>query len=175
MNVWHDVSPGENIPEEFEAFIETPAGSRNKYELDKKTGLLRLDRVLYSPVHYPGDYGFIPRTVWFDNDPVDVLVLTHHPVTPGVLMGARPIGVLRMLDKNEEDDKIIAVPIDDPKFNEIKDISQISEHQKKEIKHFFEIYKTLQKVEVKVFDYLGAKEAKETIKKGLKLYKELMS
>jgi inorganic pyrophosphatase len=172
MNAWHDVNPGKNIPNEFTVYIEVPAGSRNKYELDKETGLIKLDRVLYSPVHYPGDYGFIPQTYWEDGDPVDVIVLSHHPVVPGCLMDVRPIGVLKMIDSGEEDDKVICVPLEDPKFNEVKSLKNISDHQKKEIIHFFEVYKELQNKKVDVKEMLDRPEALKVVTKGLKLYKE---
>jgi inorganic pyrophosphatase len=172
MNAWHDVSPGEGIPEKFTVYIEVPAESRNKYEMDKETGLIKLDRVLYSPVHYPGDYGFIPQTYWEDGDPVDVLVLSHHPVVPGCLMDVRPIGVLKMNDSGEEDDKVICVPLEDPKFNETISMKDVSQHKQKEIIHFFEIYKQLQKKEVKVRGIEDKKEAINVVKKGLQLYKD---
>ena len=172
MNPWHEISPGEDVPNEIVAFIEVPSGSRNKYELDKTTGLIRLDRVLYSPVHYPGDYGFIPQTYWEDGDPVDVLVLSHHPVISGCLVDARPIGVLKMIDSGEEDDNIICVPVGDPKFAEVMSIKDISSHQVKEIVHFFEVYKHLQGKKVKVTKVLDRKEALAAVKKGIKLYNE---
>ncbi|MAG47841.1 inorganic pyrophosphatase [archaeon] len=173
MNIWHDLDPGKKAPEEITVAIEVPTGSQNKYELDKESGMVKLDRVLYSPMHYPGDYGLIPKTLWLDGDPLDVLVLTTNPLLPGVLADVRPIGVLKMVDNGEEDDKIIAVPIEDPRFNEIKDIKHISEHKRKEIKHFFEVYKHLQNVKVTVHEeFLNKKEAIKVIKKGLELYKK---
>jgi inorganic pyrophosphatase len=126
------------------ALVEIPSGSRNKYELDKESGLMRLDRVLYSAVHYPGDYGFIPRTLAEDGDPADILVLLNEPTFPGCQIDARPIGILRMLDRGEPDDKILAVPVNDPFYHEYFDIADIPQHYLKEVEHFFHIYKDLE-------------------------------
>ena len=144
LHPWHDLPSGPHPPEEVTAIIEIPSGSRNKYELDKETGLFRLDRVLYSAVHYPGDYGFIPRTLSEDGDPCDVLVLIKEPTFTGCEIRARPIGVLRMVDRGQPDEKILAVPAQDPFQNEFFDIADISQHQLKEIEHFFLIYKDLE-------------------------------
>ncbi len=173
MNLWHDLNPGKKIPEEFTVVIEVPSGSQNKYEIDKETGLIKLDRVLYSSIHYPGDYGLIPRTLWTDGDPVDVLVLTTNSLFPGILVDVRPVGVLKMVDKGEEDDKIIAVPVNDPRFAHVQDINDIPPHLKKEIRNFFETYKQLQGVKVIVQEEFMNKEyAKKVILKGLELYKK---
>ncbi|HCL81851.1 MAG TPA: inorganic pyrophosphatase, partial [Nitrospiraceae bacterium] len=150
FNPWHDVSPGEKCPTEINAIIEVPMGSSTKYEIDKETGMIKLDRVLYSPVHYPADYGFIPRTYWEDDDPLDIIVISNFPVNPLTLVKARPVGVLRMIDKERDDTKIIAVHSTDPRFDGIKNLKDISEHTIKELRHFFEIYKELQGVKVTV-------------------------
>ena len=143
-NPWHEVEIGEKSPEIINAIIEIPKDSQLKYEFDKKTGLLRLDRFLYSAVHYPGDYGFIPQTLWEDNDPLDVIILTGRPVYPMTLAKIRVIGVLRMIDSDEKDDKIIAVYDRDPRFKEFQDIKDIPTHTIEELRHFFETYKALQ-------------------------------
>src|ERR1041385_6012108 len=144
IHLWRDIPPGRHPPEEVTAVIEIPFGSRNKYELDKTTGLLKLDRVLYSAEHYPGDHGFIPRTLHEDGDPLDVLVLVKEETFPGCLIDVRPLGVLRMKDKGEPDDKILAVPLHDPYYEEFFDIADIPQHLLKEIEHFFERYKDLE-------------------------------
>ena len=169
---WHDVSYGKNAPNVIQAIIEVPKDSKLKYEVDKETGLIILDRPLYSSVHYPGDYGFIPQTYWEDGDPLDIIVISNFPVFPGVIVEARPIGVLHMEDEGEADDKIIAVHDTDPRFNHYQDLKDIPEHIKLEIKHFFETYKQLQNKKVKVLEFSNAKKAKECIKKGIKLYDE---
>jgi len=172
MNPWHGVNPGNKIPEEVNVVVEVPKDCKLKYELDKETGLLKLDRALYSAVHYPGDYGFIPKTYWDDDDPLDVLILSNFPIFPLTLVQVRPIGVIEMKDGSEMDDKIIAVHSNDPRFDRYKDLKDVPEHMILEIKHFFETYKELQNKKVKILNLKGAKEAKECIIKGLKLYKE---
>ena len=144
IHPWRDLPPGKHPPEEVTALIEIPSGSRNKYKLDKDSGLMRLDRVLYSAVHYPGDYGFIPRTLHEDGDPCDILVLVNEPTFPGCQIDARPIGVLMMLDRGEPDDKVLAVPSNDPYYSEYFDIADIPQHYLKEVEHFFHIYKDLE-------------------------------
>jgi inorganic pyrophosphatase len=151
--MWRDLPPGPKAPEVVTAVIEIPAKSRNKYELDKDSGLLKLDRVLYSAVHYPGDYGFIPRTLHEDNDPMDILVRINEPTFPGCLIEARPIGVLRMLDKGEPDDKVLAVPCNDPFHNEYYDIADLPQHYLKEVEHFFHIYKDLEGKRVQILGW----------------------
>ncbi|MBS1266195.1 MAG: Inorganic pyrophosphatase [Candidatus Woesearchaeota archaeon] len=171
MNAWHDISPGK-VPDKFNVLVETPKGSKNKYELDKKTGLLKLDRTLYSPVYYPGDYGFIPQTWWYDNDPLDVVVISSHPVYPLTLVIARPIGLIKMIDNEQKDFKIMAVPIGDPNFKDIKKLSDLPEHKIKEIEHFFNIYKELQEIKCEVVKFKGRKSAKKIINTSIQLYKE---
>ena len=172
INAWHDISPGEKVPEVVNAIIEIPKDSQIKYEFDKKTGLLKLDRFLYSAVYYPGDYGFVPQTLWDDNDPLDIMILTNRPVYPLTLAKARVIGVLRMVDNGEKDDKIIAVYDDDPRFKEFEDITHVPKHIVHELKHFFETYKHLQGKECKILEVLSKKYALEDVKKAVKIYGE---
>ena len=170
MNPWHDVAVGKKAPEVINAIIEAPKHSTLKYEMDKETGMLLLDRALYSAVYYPGNYGFVPQTYWEDNDPLDIMILGNQPIYPLTIVHARPIGVLRMQDNGESDDKIIAVINDDPRFEEVTDISDVAKHIRKELKHFFETYKQLQGKNVVILEELGAQEAKDTIQKAIALY-----
>lgn len=171
-NVWHDVGVGKKSPEVVNVIIEIPKDSQVKYELDKKTGLLKLDRVLYSSVHYPGDYGFVPQTLWEDGDPLDIIVLTGRPVYPLTLAKVRVIGVLRMVDNGEKDDKIIGVYDKDPRFEEFQNLEDIPKHTIFELKHFFETYKELQGKECQVPEILGKEHAFKDVEKGIKLYKK---
>jgi inorganic pyrophosphatase len=150
INLWRDLSPGHHPPDEITAVIEIPFGSRNKYEFDKPTGLIKLDRVLYSAVHYPGDYGFVPRTLHEDGDPLDVLVLVKEQTFPGCMIDVRPLGVLRMLDRGEPDDKILAAPLRDPYYEEFFDIADIPRHLLKEVEYFFRTYKDLEGKRVQI-------------------------
>ena len=143
MNIWHDMEPDRITKDSFFAVIEIPKGSKMKYELDKKTGLLKLDRVLYTSTHYPANYGFIPRTYAEDGDPLDVLVLCSEAIYSMALVRCYPIGVISMLDEGAKDDKIIAVPFDDPTYNSYKDISEVPAHKFEEMSHFFSVYKQL--------------------------------
>ena len=172
MNLLHDVTPGKNIPEEINVIVEINKGSKNKYELDKETGLIMLDRVMYTSQDYPFDYGFVPQTHWHDGDPLDVVLLTTHPLVPGLLLTARPVGVLDMIDDGESDAKIIAVPSKDPRWKEVKDLTDINAHTIEEIKHFFETYKQIQKKSVTIPTIRNAQAAKEVIKEGVELYKK---
>ena len=144
MNIWHDISPKRIKPNQFYAVIEISKGNKNKYELDKETGMLKLDRVLFTSTHYPANYGFIPRTYASDNDPLDVLVLCSEQIRPMTIVECKPIGVLKMTDSGMSDEKIIAVPINDPNYNTYEDVSQLPAHRFEEIRHFFEVYKTLE-------------------------------
>ena len=144
MNLWHDVAPHRVRPEDFLAVIEIEKGSKNKYEMDKETGALRLDRILYTSTHYPANYGFIPRTWADDGDPLDVLVLCSEAIEPMTLVECRPIGMFEMNDGDARDEKIIAVPLGDPNYNYMFDISQLPEHLLDEIRHFFTVYKELE-------------------------------
>jgi inorganic pyrophosphatase len=157
----------------FPVVIEIPKGSSNKYELDKETGLLRLDRVLYSAVHYPADYGFIPRTYCDDGDPLDALVLGQEPVHPLTIVDARAIGVMRMRDEKGLDDKIVAVSVKDPAFADYTDKDQLPPHVLRQVRQFFEEYKALENKEVVVEDMLGPADAVRIIRSGLELYRKL--
>ena len=171
LNYWRDLSPGDNAPELVTTVVEIPRGSRNKYELDKESGLLRLDRVLFSAVHYPGDYGFVPRTLHEDGDPLDVLVQVDEPTFAGCLIDVRPIGVLRMLDRGEPDDKILAVPASDPRQAEYFDIADIPGHFLKEVEHFFHIYKDLEGKRVQVLGWEKSDVAMRGIVDSIERYR----
>jgi inorganic pyrophosphatase len=170
LHLWRDIPPGRNPPEEVTAVIEIPAGSRNKYELDKATGMLKLDRVLYSSVHYPGDYGFIPRTLHEDGDPLDVLVMVKEQTFSGCMIDVRPIGVLRMLDRGEPDDKILGVPLHDPAHEEYFDIADIPQHMLKEIEYFFATYKDLEGRRVQVVGWEKSEAAMRVIQESIVRY-----
>ena len=170
IHLWRDLSPGAQAPEMVTAIVEIPRGSRNKYELDKESGLLRLDRVLYSAVHYPGDYGFIPRTLHEDGDPLDILVAIDEPTFPGCQMDVRPIGVLRMLDRGEPDDKIVAVGANDPRRGEYFDIADLPSHFLKEVEHFFSIYKDLEGKRVEILGWGKSGEATQVIEESIARY-----
>ena len=163
FNPWHAVGIGSDTPRTVNALIEIPKGSRAKYELDKKTGLLRLDRVLYSSVHYPANYGFIPRTLGKDHDPLDILVLSQVAVQPLCIVRAKVIGVMRMVDSGEGDDKIIAVAADDMSVNHVDAMDQLPEHFHLELRHFFEEYKRLERKTVLVDEFQGIEVAHEII------------
>ena len=154
---------GDETPELVPAIIEVPKGSKTKYELDKATGMIRVDRILYSSVQYPANYGFIPRTYCEDHDPLDVLVLGQEPVAPLSIMRAKPIGLMKMLDHGEADDKIIAVHADDPEYAHYESIDELPPHRMTEVKRFFEDYKVLEEKNVVVEDFFGKKEALQTI------------
>jgi inorganic pyrophosphatase len=170
MNAWHDVKLDKNFPEEFPAIIEVPKGSKNKYELDKDTGMIRVDRVLFSSVHYPANYGFIPRTFCDDQDPLDVLVLGQEPVYPMSIMIAKPIGLMRMSDQGEQDDKIIAVHAHDPEYNHYQSINELPPHRMAEVKNFFEDYKTLEKKVVVVEEFLDRDDAIKVLEQARRDY-----
>lgn len=174
MNLWHDISLGDDAPEEFNTIIEIPKGSNNKYEMDKETGLIALDRPNYSTAPYPFDYGFAPQTLWEDGDPLDVVVLTTFPLHPGILVRVRPVAIMEMIDDGESDSKIITVPIADRRWEETHDISDLNKHNMKEFKHFFETYKVLKQKPgiVNIPAIKGKAEAIEAIKKSVELYKE---
>jgi inorganic pyrophosphatase len=170
MNLWHDIQPGSK--DAINVIIEINKGSKNKYEVDKETGLIALDRVSHTAQDFPFDYGFVPRSLWHDGDPLDVVLLTTHPLLPGVLVRVRPVAIMNMVDSGEGDDKIIAVPVDDPRFTEVKDLSDINPHTLKEIEHFYSTYKKLQNKVVEVTGFKGKNEAESAFEEGLKLYSE---
>ena len=172
MNLWHDISVGENAPDELNVIIEIPKGSPNKYEIDKETGLIKLDRVNYSAAPYPFDYGFAPQTLWDDNDPLDVIVLTSYPLDSGILVTVRPVAVMEMIDSGESDYKVFAVPVDDKRWDDVKDLGDLNKHMLKEYQHFFETYKQLKgkPSPVVINGIRGRKEAIEAVKKSIEMY-----
>lgn len=170
MNLWHDIEPGES--ENINVVIEINKGSKNKYEIDKKTGLIALDRVLHTSQDFPVDYGFVPQTLWDDNDALDVIVLTTHPLLPGTLVRVRPVAIMDMIDSGDSDSKIISVPIDDPRWNDVKDLADVNKHTLKEIEHFYSTYKKIQNKIVEIRGFKGKKEAMEAFQKGVANYQK---
>lgn len=171
-HAWHDVSVGPDAPHEVTAVIEIPKGCKVKYELDKASGLLKVDRVLYSSVVYPANYGFLPRTLGDDEDPLDVLVLMQEEVVPLSMLRARPIGLMNMLDQGQKDEKIICVHLDDPAFKGYHHIQELPEHRLRELKRFFLDYKKLEEKEVLVQDFLGPDEARRVIVESIDRYQQ---
>jgi len=171
MNLWHDIPAG--TPEELNVIIEIPKGSSNKYEVDKQTGLIKLDRANYSAAAYPFDYGFVPQTLWDDNDPLDVVVLTTYPLLPGILVAVRPVAIMDMIDSGEGDAKIIAVPCEDKRWSDVQDLGDLNKHSLKEYQHFFETYKALKgkPAPVEIKGVAGKAEAIAAINKAIDLYK----
>jgi inorganic pyrophosphatase len=169
---WHDIPTGPTPPEEVTAVIEIPTNERNKYELDKELGVFRLDRVLYSAVHYPGDYGFLPRTLGDDGDPLDVLVLMTIPVFTGCLVNARPIGLFHLVDRGAADEKVLAVPVGDPYSDGLNDLADIPPHYLKEIEHFFQVYKDLEGTRTETRGFEGAAEARAAIEQAMQMYRD---
>lgn len=172
MNIWHDIRPERITRSSYSAVIEISKGSKMKYELDKETGLLRLDRVLYTSTHYPANYGFIPRTLAKDNDPLDVLVLCSEQIEPMAIVDCYPIGVISMLDNGFPDDKIISIPFNDPTYNTYKDISQLPPHVFDEMNHFFSVYKTLENKDTVIDEAKGVLDAVAIIEESIKAYNE---
>lgn len=172
MNLLHDVDPG--TKSEMNVIVEIPKDSHNKYEIDKATGLIKLDRANYSSAAYPFDYGFVPQTLWDDGDALDVILLTTYPLDVGVLVSARPVGILNMVDSGDKDDKIIAVPVEDKRWDEVKDIGDVNPHTIKEIVHFFETYKQLKgkPVEVTISGQQSRTEAEAAFERARQLYNE---
>ncbi len=174
MHPWHDIYIDDKlVVDAFPVVIEVPMGSKNKYELDKETGILKLDRVLYSAVHYPANYGFLPRTFCDDGDPLDALVLGQEPLHPLTMVEARAIGLMRMRDDKGIDDKVIAVNIQDPAVSDFHDHTQLAAHTLREIKRFFQDYKILEHKQVVVDDFMGPEEAVRIIIEALDLYRRL--
>ena len=171
-NIWHDVSPKRINPDDFLMVVEIPKGSKNKYELDKETGFLMLDRILYTSTHYPANYGFIPRTYGDDNDPLDVLLLCSEPLEPLTLVRAYPIGVISMLDGDKNDEKIIAIPFGDPTYNQYTDISQLPKHIFDEMRRFFTVYKNLEHKDTAVNEVSGKEDAIKVVSDAIDSYIE---
>lgn len=172
MNIWHDISEDRISPEDFVACIEIEKGSKNKYELDKETGLIILDRVLYTSTHYPMNYGFLPKTLSEDGDPLDVFVLSSQPIEKMSLVRCYPIGVVIMTDRNERDEKIIAIPFGDPQYNTFDTIEELPVHIFDELTHFLSVYKELENKKVHIDHRGGANDAKEIIKECMETYKK---
>ncbi|MEI7719763.1 MAG: inorganic diphosphatase [bacterium] len=172
MNLWHDIDPG--TAEEINTIIEIPSGSNNKYEIDKETGLIKLDRANYSSAAYPFDYGFVPQTLWHDGDALDVIVLTTYPLAVGILVTVRPVAVMEMVDSGESDYKIIAVPNEDKRWDDVQDLADINKHTLKEIQHFFETYKLLKgkPAPVEIKGIKGKDAAVAAFNESLALYKQ---
>ena len=171
-NIWHEISPKRISPEDFICVIEITKGSKKKYELDKETGFLLLDRILYTSTHYPANYGFIPRTFGDDGDPLDVLLICAEQIEPMTLVRAYPIGVITMIDNGRRDEKIIAIPYNDPNYNMYKDISELPCHLFEEMSHFFKVYKNLEHKETAVEEATGKDDAMRVIKEGIESYIE---
>ena len=173
MNIWHDINPERIKPDNFTAVIEISKGSKSKYELDKETGGLKLDRILYTSTHYPANYGLIPHTYADDGDPLDVLVLCSETIAPLSLVRCYPIGVITMRDQGKLDEKIIAIPFEDPMYNGYRDISELPSHIFSEMRHFFKVYKALENKETAVKEIAGREEAIQIIKNALENYNKL--
>lgn len=172
MNLWRDIPARPANENVVHVIVEIPKGSRNKYEFDKELGAIKIDRVLYSSMVYPGDYGFIPQTLYDDGDPLDIFVMTNEPTFPGCIIEARPIGLFRMKDKGEPDEKILAVPVNDPFFRDYHDIGDIPQHFLAECAHFFAVYKDLEGVYVKTLGWERAASAQERIEYGIAAFQK---
>ncbi|KZX10682.1 inorganic diphosphatase [Methanobrevibacter filiformis] len=172
MNLWTELAPGSDIPKVITAIIEIPKGSRNKYEYDKDIEAFALDRVLYSSVAYPADYGFIPQTLYDDGDPMDILVLMDQPTFPGCVIESRPIGIMKMIDGGDKDYKILAVPVEDPKYKEVLDIGDVPSHLLDEIEEFFKTYKNLEGKKTEVLGWENKEVAEIETLRSIELYKE---
>lgn len=168
----HDISAGKNAPESINVIIEIGKGSKNKYEIDKETGLISLDRAMHTAQDYPFDYGFVPQTYWHDGDPLDVVVLTTYPLAPGILARVRPVAVVHMIDDGERDEKIIAVPEKDPRWDDVRDLADVNKHTIKEIEHFFLTYKHLQNKKVEINGIEGKEAAEAAVVEAQALYKD---
>ena len=171
-NMWRELTSGPNIPEVVHAVIEIPKRSRNKYEYDVETGCLKLDRVVSSSLHYPGDYGFVPRTLHYDGDPLDILVMTNEPTFSGCLIEARVLGIFHLIDKGELDDKILAVPNTDPLFGGYHKLDDVPGHFLREVEHFFSVYKDLDQVHVESGGWGDLDQAYQEIQEAMRLYRD---
>lgn len=172
MNPWHDLPTGPNPPQSIHVIVEIPSNTRNKYEFDHQSGILRLNRVLHSPLHYPGDYGLIPQTLYDDGDPLDVLVLIKEPTFPGCVLTVRPIGIFRMLDQELADDKVLAVVENDPLYRDYHDLDAVAPHFLREVAHFFSIYKDLEGKRVDPIGWEPRAVSLEKIRHAQQLYRE---
>jgi inorganic pyrophosphatase len=170
MNYWHDISPGDK--DAVNVIIEIPSGSKNKYEIDKETGLIALDRAMHTAQDYPFDYGFVPQTLWDDGDAADVVLLSTYSLDPGILVRTRLVGVMTMVDDGESDDKLIGVPVDDPRWDDVQDIEDVHDHTLKEVRHFFRTYKGLQEEDVSIENFSNREAAQEAFEKSRKLYQQ---
>jgi len=170
MNLWHDIEPG--TADSMNVIVEINKGSKNKYEIDKKTGLIALDRVMHSAQDYPFDYGFVPQSLWHDGDALDVVILSTYPFAPGILVKSRPVAVINMVDAGERDEKIIAVPVDDPRFDTVQDLKDINPHTLKEIEHFFLTYKNIQKKVIEIHGVKDKAEAQRCFAESLEIYNQ---
>lgn len=170
MNLLHDIAPGST--DAMNVIVEINKGSKNKYEIDKETGIIALDRVMHSAQDYPFDYGFVPQTLWDDGDALDVVLLTTYPLLPGILVRARPVAIMHMVDGGEADEKIIAVPVDDPRYSDVQDLKDINKHILKEIAHFFETYKQIQNKAVEIGEFEGKDAAVSAFVRAGEMYKE---
>ncbi|MBN3491084.1 inorganic diphosphatase [Acholeplasma equirhinis] len=172
MNIWHDINPDRIKPQRFIVCVEISKGSKKKYELDKQTGMIILDRVLFTSAHYPANYGFIPLTYAGDNDPLDVLVLCQEDIEPMSLVECYPIGVIKMIDSDEVDEKIIAIPFGDPSLTQYTDLKSLPHHLLSEITHFFEVYKSLEGKKTYILDVESKDEAEKVISEAIEKYQE---
>lgn len=172
INLWHKLPAGPHVPYTVYCIVEIPKGSRNKYEYSKSAGVIKLDRVLYSPMHYPSDYGLIPRTYAEDGDPLDILVMVNEPTFAGCVIETRPVAIFHMLDRGDPDDKILAVPATDPLFDDYKNINDLPKHFLNEVAHFFETYKQLQGIQVTPQGWEDSEVARSTILKSIDRYRE---
>lgn len=172
-NIWHDIDEKRIAPDDFMVVIEIPKGSKNKYELDKETGVLMLDRILHTSTHYPANYGFIPRTYADDKDPLDALVLCSEPIAPMTLVRCYPIGAIKMIDNGSNDEKIIAIPFGDPTYNGYRDIKELPKHIFNEMAHFFTVYKNLEHKETAVDEIIGSENVRPIIQEAIEGYRKL--
>lgn len=169
MNLLHDIPAGS--ADEMNVIIEIPKNSKNKYEIDKETGMIALDRVMHTAQDYPFDYGFVPQTLFDDGDALDVVVLTTYPLAPGILVRCRPVAIMGMIDDGEQDDKVIAVPADDPRFDDIQDLGDVNKHFLKEMEHFFSTYKKIQNKQIDISGFDGKAAAVEAFDRSVEMYK----